>query len=129
MWAIAIENAVGRMLNAFIVTDYRDARILRTCAREANYNNVQIIIYDFRRPRLFACPQSIINSLLYLQSIIGSNSLAYPIGRIDIPRHMLPQTNHPTALSVLHSDNPVVLNVLVDMVSFQHYLAISLVFT
>ncbi|KAK4385139.1 Structural maintenance of chromosomes protein 6B [Sesamum angolense] len=85
MWSIAIENAVGRVLNAFIVTDHKDARILRACAREANYNHLQIIIYDFSRPR------------------------------IDIPRHMLPQTNHPTVFSVMHSDNPTVLNVLVDV--------------
>lgn len=95
IWAIAIENAVGKVLNAFIVTNYKDARILRTCAREANYNNVQIIIYDFRRPR------------------------------IDIPRHMLPQTNHPTALSVLHSDNPVVLNVLVDMANAERLVLVK----
>lgn len=31
---------------------------------------------------------------------------------------MLPQTNHPTAFSVMRSDNPTVLNVLVDMVNF-----------
>ncbi|KAG6390860.1 hypothetical protein SASPL_148605 [Salvia splendens] len=73
MWAIAIETAVGRLLNAFIVTDHKDS-----------------------------LP-------------IGSNSLAVPIGRINIPNHMLPQTNHPTALSVLHSDNSTVLNVLIDM--------------
>lgn len=60
---------------------------------------------------------------------ISSNSLVVSIGRINIPNHMLPQTNHPTALSVLHSDNSTVLNVLIDMVSFQHFLAISLVFT
>ncbi|KAG6388326.1 hypothetical protein SASPL_149751 [Salvia splendens] len=85
MWAIAIETAVGRLLNAFIVTDHKDSRILRACAREANYNHLQIIVHDFRRPR------------------------------INIPNHMLPQTNHPTALSVLHSDNSTVLNVLIDM--------------
>lgn len=36
--------------------------------------------------------------------------------RLNIPRHMIPQTEHPTILSVLHSDNPTVLNVLVDVV-------------
>ncbi|KAG8381534.1 hypothetical protein BUALT_Bualt06G0131700 [Buddleja alternifolia] len=85
VWSIAIENAVGRVLNAFIVTDHKDSLILRACAKEANYNHLQIFIYDFSRPR------------------------------IDIPRHMLPQTNHPTAFSVMHSDNPTVLNVLVDL--------------
>ncbi|KAK6155893.1 hypothetical protein DH2020_010141 [Rehmannia glutinosa] len=85
MWSMAIETAVGRVLNAFIVTDHQDARTLRACAKEVSYNHLQIIIYDFSRPR------------------------------IDIPRHMLPQTNHPTAFSVMRSDNPTVLNVLIDV--------------
>nr|DAD47780.1 TPA_asm: hypothetical protein HUJ06_017718 [Nelumbo nucifera] len=85
MWAQAVENAIGKLLNAFIVTDHRDNLLLRECAREANYNHLQIIIYDFARPRL------------------------------NIPSHMLPQTKHPTTLSVLHFDNPTVMNVLVDM--------------
>ncbi|XP_051143758.1 structural maintenance of chromosomes protein 6B [Andrographis paniculata] len=85
MWSIAVETAVGRTLNAFIVTDHKDSRILKACAREANYNHLQIIMYDFSRPR------------------------------IKIPSHMLPQTNHPTVLSVMDSDNPTVLNVLVDV--------------
>lgn len=62
MWALAIENAVGKLLNAFIVTDHNDSRILRACAREANYNNLQIIIHDFRRPRLFECQCSSLSS-------------------------------------------------------------------
>ncbi|KAI3458312.1 hypothetical protein Pfo_014975 [Paulownia fortunei] len=95
MWSIAIENAVGRVLNAFIVTDHKDALILRACTREANYNHLQIIIYDFSRPR------------------------------IDIPRHMLPQTNHPTAFSVMHSDNPTVLNVLVDVASAERQVLVK----
>ncbi|KAK9292001.1 hypothetical protein L1049_019954 [Liquidambar formosana] len=85
MWAPAAESAIGKLLNAFIVTDHKDSLLLRGCAREANYNHLQIIIYDFSRPRL------------------------------NIPHHMLPQTKHPTTLSVVHSDNPTVVNVLVDM--------------
>ncbi|XP_060213063.1 structural maintenance of chromosomes protein 6B-like isoform X2 [Lycium barbarum] len=84
-WGTAIEGAIGRVLNAFIVTDHKDSLILRACAREANYNNLQIIIYEFSRPRL------------------------------NIPDHMLPQTHHPTAICVLRSDNPTVLNVLIDV--------------
>ncbi|KAL0738401.1 hypothetical protein Bca4012_014611 [Brassica carinata] len=84
-WASAVEQALGNMLNAFIVTDHKDSLTLRSCANEANYKNLKIIIYDFSRPRL------------------------------NIPRHMIPQTEHPTILSVLHSDNPTVLNVLVDV--------------
>ncbi|KAI8564575.1 hypothetical protein RHMOL_Rhmol03G0191100 [Rhododendron molle] len=85
MWAVAVESAVGKLLNAFIVTDHKDSVLLRGCAKEAGYNHLQIVIYDFARPRL------------------------------SIPNHMLPQTNHPTTISCVHSDNPTVLNVLVDL--------------
>ncbi|XP_031393668.1 structural maintenance of chromosomes protein 6B isoform X2 [Punica granatum] len=85
MWAPAVENALGKLLNAFIVASHKDSLVLRKCAKEANYNHLPIIIYDFSRPRL------------------------------NIPRHMLPRTDHPTALSVLQSENVTVLNVLVDM--------------
>ncbi|XP_071732184.1 structural maintenance of chromosomes protein 6B-like [Rutidosis leptorrhynchoides] len=84
-WAVAVENAIGGLLNAFIVTDYKDSLLLRSCAKEANYGHLQIIIYDFSRPRL------------------------------QIPNDKLPQTNHPTTLSVIQSDSPTVVNVLVDM--------------
>ncbi|KAJ6326974.1 hypothetical protein OIU78_013962 [Salix suchowensis] len=94
-WAPAVENAVGKLLNAFIVTDHRDSLLLRGCAREANYNNLQIIIYDFSRPRL------------------------------TIPSHMLPQTNHPTTFSVICSDNDTVLNVLVDMGSAERQVLVE----
>nr|XP_043614248.1 structural maintenance of chromosomes protein 6B [Erigeron canadensis] len=83
-WAVAVENALGKLLNAFIVTNHEDMHILRSCAREVNYHYLQIIIHDFARPRL------------------------------QIPEHMLPQTNHPTVLSAIQSDSPTVVNVLVD---------------
>ena len=51
MWAVAVESAIGKLLNAFIVTDHRDSVLLRGCAREVGYNHLQIIIYDFARPR------------------------------------------------------------------------------
>ncbi|KAL6013033.1 hypothetical protein ACLOJK_003523 [Asimina triloba] len=86
IWAVAIENAIGRLLNAFIVTNHKDSLLLRQCAKEANYQHLQIIIYDFDRPKL------------------------------NIPRHMLPQTDHPTVLSVLRTNNPTIVNVLVDQV-------------
>ncbi|OAY78563.1 Structural maintenance of chromosomes protein 6B [Ananas comosus] len=85
IWALAVDCAIGKLLDAFIVTNHKDSLVLRDCAREANYRNLQIIIYDFAKPR------------------------------ISIPHHLLPSTNHPTTLSVLQSDNPTVLNVLVDM--------------
>ncbi|XP_073004017.1 structural maintenance of chromosomes protein 6B-like isoform X3 [Typha latifolia] len=84
-WAVAVDYAIGKILDAFIVTNHKDSLVLRDCAKEANYRNLQIIIYDFSRPQL------------------------------NIPYHLLPSTNHPTTLSVLHSDNPTVLNVLIDM--------------
>ncbi|XP_038683969.1 structural maintenance of chromosomes protein 6B-like isoform X2 [Tripterygium wilfordii] len=84
-WARAVEAAIGNLLNAFIVTNHTDSLILRKCAREANYNYLQIIIHDFSRARL------------------------------NIPPNMLPQTQHPTTLSVIDSDNDTVMNVLVDM--------------
>lgn len=36
--------------------------------------------------------------------------------RLKIPQHMLPDTEHPSILSVLHCDNHTVINVLVDQV-------------
>ncbi|KAK8964204.1 hypothetical protein KSP40_PGU012886 [Platanthera guangdongensis] len=85
IWALAVECAIGRLLDAFIVTDHKDLFVLRTCAREANYHNLQIIIYDFSRPRL------------------------------SIPSHLLPLTCHSTTISVLHTENSTIWNVLVDM--------------
>ncbi|PKU66318.1 structural maintenance of chromosomes protein 6B isoform X2 [Dendrobium catenatum] len=84
-WALAVENAIGRLLDAFIVSDHKDSLVLRACAREANYHNLQIIIYDFSRPRL------------------------------NIPSQLLPTTCHSTTISVLHTENPTIWNVLVDM--------------
>uniref|UniRef100_A0A9I9DEZ5 RecF/RecN/SMC N-terminal domain-containing protein n=1 Tax=Cucumis melo TaxID=3656 RepID=A0A9I9DEZ5_CUCME len=84
MWAPAVEIAIGRLLNAFIVTDHQDSLLLRRCANEANYRQLPIVIYDFSRPVL------------------------------NIPAHMLPQTKHPTTLSVIHSENHTVVNVLID---------------
>ncbi|KAL0823166.1 hypothetical protein Bca101_046843 [Brassica carinata] len=88
-WASAVEQALGNLLNAFIVTNHQDLITLRSCGKEANYNNLKIIIYDFSRPRL------------------------------TIPRHMVPQTEHPTILSVLNSENHTVLNVLVDVMGVE----------
>jgi chromosome segregation ATPase len=50
-WASAVEQALGNLLNAFIVTDHKDLVALRDCGKEAKYNNLKIIIYDFSRPR------------------------------------------------------------------------------
>ncbi|XP_006664916.1 structural maintenance of chromosomes protein 6B-like [Oryza brachyantha] len=83
-WSFAVECALGKLLDAFIVSCHADSVILRECAKQVNYRNLQIIIYDFSKPRL------------------------------NIPDHLLPSTTHPTVLSVICSENPTVLNVLVD---------------
>uniref|UniRef100_A0A803KT62 Rad50/SbcC-type AAA domain-containing protein n=1 Tax=Chenopodium quinoa TaxID=63459 RepID=A0A803KT62_CHEQI len=84
LWACAVENAIGKLLNAFIVTNIKDSHLLRKCARQVHYDHLQIIIYDFSHPRY------------------------------NLPDYQLPQTRHPTTLSVLHSDKATVVNVLVD---------------
>jgi len=83
-WSLAVDCALGRLLDAFIVSCHKDSLVLRECAKEVKYHNLQIIIYDFAKPRL------------------------------GIPNHLLPSTTHPTILSVIHSENPTILNVLVD---------------
>jgi hypothetical protein len=50
-WSVAIDYALGRLLDAFIVSCHKDSLVLRECAKEANYRNLQIIIYDFAKPR------------------------------------------------------------------------------
>ncbi|WOL06207.1 structural maintenance of chromosomes protein 6B-like [Canna indica] len=95
IWAFAVDCAIGRLLDAFIVTNHKDSLLLRACSREANYNNLQIIIYDFSRPRL------------------------------HIPQNSLPATNHPTTLAVLHTENPTVFNVLVDMGSAERQVLVQ----
>ncbi|EOY22856.1 Structural maintenance of chromosomes 6A, putative isoform 4 [Theobroma cacao] len=94
-WAPAVEQAIGKLLNAFIVTNSKDASALRTCAKEARYNYFPIVIHEFSRPRL------------------------------KIPNHSLPQTKHPTTLSVLRSDNPTVFNVLVDTVKAERQVLVK----
>ncbi|KAG9452307.1 hypothetical protein H6P81_005211 [Aristolochia fimbriata] len=94
-WGLAIETAIGKLLNAFIVTNHKDSLLLRRCAKAANYHNLDIFIYDFSKPKL------------------------------NIPNHMLPHTNHPTVLSVIQSHNPTVLNVLVDMASAERQVLVE----
>jgi hypothetical protein len=50
-WSVAIDYALGRLLDAFIVSCHKDSLVLRECAKEVNYRNLQIIIYDFTKPR------------------------------------------------------------------------------
>lgn len=95
IWACAVENAVGGLLNAFIVTNVKDSHLLRSCARQARYDNLRIIIYDFSVPRL------------------------------NIPSNDLPRTSHPTILSVLNSDSATVLNVLVDRAGIERQVLVK----
>ncbi|KAH9328585.1 hypothetical protein KI387_000693, partial [Taxus chinensis] len=88
-WALAIEHAIGKLLNAFVVTNHKDALLLRSCARESNYSNLQIIIYDFERPLL------------------------------NIPDRMLPNKNLQTVMSAIHTEIPTIVNVLVDQGSVE----------
>jgi structural maintenance of chromosomes protein 6 len=48
-WSLAVDCALGRLLDAFIVTCHEDLLLLRDCGKEANYHNNQIIIHDFAR--------------------------------------------------------------------------------
>ncbi|XP_057456983.1 structural maintenance of chromosomes protein 6A-like [Lotus japonicus] len=94
-WAVAIEYAIGRLFNSFIVTDYDDFRLLKKYAMQARYGDLRIIIYDFSTPRL------------------------------TIPQHMLPNTKYPTALSVLQCENHTVNNVLVDLGSVERQVLVN----
>ncbi|CAN0891536.1 Structural maintenance of chromosomes protein 6B [Linum grandiflorum] len=84
-WALAVESAISKHLNAFIVTNHNDSQVLKRCAKEAQYFDLKIYIYDFSRPRL------------------------------SIPSDKLPKTNHPNILSIIRSTSDTVLNVLIDM--------------
>lgn len=123
-WAVAVEYAIGRMLNSFIVTDHKDFRLLKQCAKEANYGHLQIIIYDFSIPRyivrsisVFLSPCSFILCLVSFFSLIF-NMIKYSsfLVRLMISEHMLPHTKHPSTLSILQCENHTVINVLVDLV-------------
>ncbi|KAL0304102.1 UNVERIFIED_CONTAM: Structural maintenance of chromosomes protein 6B [Sesamum radiatum] len=48
MWSIAIENAVGRVLNAFIVTDHKDARCAERQVLVKDYDIGKIVAFDQR---------------------------------------------------------------------------------
>ncbi|KAJ7525604.1 hypothetical protein O6H91_17G058500 [Diphasiastrum complanatum] len=94
-WSLALEVAIGKLLNAFIVTSQRDMLQLRKCARDSKYGNLQIIIYDFERPLL--CP----------------------------PQNMLPDHALLTVMSVLQSEVPTILNVLIDQGSVERQVLVK----
>lgn len=94
-WALAIEAAIGKILNAFIVTNHKDMLLLRDCAKRCGYHNLQIIIYDHDRPLL------------------------------NIPQHMLPDRNLVTVRSVLCIESPTVMNVLIDQGSVERQVLVN----
>ena len=85
-WSLAIEAAIGKLLDAFIVTNHSDMRLLREMAKRAQYGNLQIIIYDFNAPPLQMRPDQI------------------------------PDPTLVTVRSVLQTENMVVMNTLIDQV-------------
>lgn len=87
-WTLAVEVALGKLLDAFIVTNHRDMLQLRQCAQRSGYGNLQIIINDFRQP-------------LH-----------------TMPPHMLPDRDLVTVMSVLQTENTIVRNTLIDQVCF-----------
>ncbi|KAI5060286.1 hypothetical protein GOP47_0024706 [Adiantum capillus-veneris] len=94
-WALALEIAIGKLLNAFIVTNHRDMLVLRDCAKTCGYHNLQIIIYDFNRPLL------------------------------NIPSHMLPDKALMTIQSLLSIDSATVMNVLIDQGSVERQVLVK----
>eukprot|EP00249_Psilotum_nudum_P022184 c28410_g1_i1 orf=301-3471(+) len=94
-WAFALEVAIGKLLNAFVVTCHEDLLILRDCAKSCGYHNLQIIIYDFERPLL------------------------------SIPEHMLPDHGLATVMSVLYSEIPTIMNVLIDQGSVERQVLVK----
>lgn len=94
-WAVALEIAIGKLLNAFIVTNHKDMLLLRDCARFCGYQNLQIIIYD------------------------------YDIPPLNIPQHMQPDRALMTVKSLLSIETPTIMNVLVDRGSVERQVLVK----
>ncbi|KAH7441772.1 hypothetical protein KP509_03G053800 [Ceratopteris richardii] len=94
-WALPVEVAIGKLLDAFIVTNHKDMLILRDCAKKCGYHNLQIIIYDFNRPLL------------------------------NIPAHMLPDQSLTTVRSLLSTESATVMNVLIDQGSVERQILVK----
>lgn len=67
--------------------------------------------------------------LFYISCLIVIK-MFYSLLRLMIPEHMLPNTNHPSTLSILQCENHTVINVLVDLVIAQivAYTALDILF-
>jgi chromosome segregation ATPase len=85
-WSLAIELAVGKLLDAFIVANHKDMLLLRQIASRVQYGNLQIIIYDFNA------------------------------GPLQMRPHQLPDPSLVTVKSVLLTESVVVMNTLIDQV-------------
>ncbi|KAK9120624.1 hypothetical protein Syun_018241 [Stephania yunnanensis] len=59
-WALPVENAIGKLLNAFIVTDHKDSLILRNCAKEGNAER-QVLVNNYEVGKSVAFDQRIPN--------------------------------------------------------------------
>lgn len=88
-WSLAIEVAIGKLLDAFIVASHRDMLLLRQIASRARYGNLRIIIYDFTLPPLRMRPDQ------------------------------LPDPSLVTVKDVLQTQNTVVMNTLIDQGSVE----------
>ncbi|GBG82316.1 hypothetical protein CBR_g34600 [Chara braunii] len=60
-WAQAIEVALGRALEAFIVHDHHDAKALRECAKSSNNHQLAIYISEFDEPMCVGVEGEFIN--------------------------------------------------------------------
>ncbi|CAI5468212.1 unnamed protein product [Closterium sp. Yama58-4] len=83
-YSLAVEVAVGRMLDSFIVSCLEDYQALKRLAASINFHNLTVVTYGFDLPP------------------------------IEPPAHVLPPEGLVTVLSVLNIANPVVRNVLID---------------
>lgn len=80
IWALAVDCAIGKLLDAFIVTNHKDSLVLRDCAREANYRNLQIIIYDFAKSRLHLLTFHFISCISFSFSVLNFMSCGWFAG-------------------------------------------------
>ncbi|CAI5974139.1 unnamed protein product [Closterium sp. NIES-65] len=83
-YSMAVEVAVGRMLDSFIVSCLEDYHVLKRLAASIGLQSLNVVTYGFDLPP------------------------------IEPPTHVLPPEGLVTVLSVLNIANPVVRNVLID---------------
>eukprot|EP00850_Spirogloea_muscicola_P006611 SM000031S11620 [mRNA] locus=s31:685018:693475:- [translate_table: standard] len=94
-YSLAVEVAIGKQLDSFVVTNLEDSHTLRHLAKEINFHHLSILIYDFGRPR------------------------------IQPPEHMMPRGSLLTVMGVLHTDSSVVHNVLIDQAHIERVVLVD----